>query len=490
MLVQALLESARQFPSRPATKDASRQLTYSQLVTFAKAIRRLALAETARERVGVMLPSTAGTPGVLFGVLWSGKTVVPLNFLLQPRELAAIVQDAGLDLVISTRHFENLTQALPARTLFLEDLHLKRRYLLEKLRRTPEPPRAAPDDVATIIYTSGTMAQPKGVCLTQNNLASNAQACIEHMKLHPDHHLLGILPPFHVFGLTVLNILPFILGGTVTYIPRFSPQATYQAICQDNVSVMLGVASMYGAVARLKDIDAANFKKVHIVVSGGEALPRAVYDEFYRRTGIRIVEGYGMTESSPVVCCDLPWAHQVGTIGLPVPGVSVRICDLEGRPLPPGQEGEICVRGPNVMKGYYRRAEETAAAVNREGWLRTGDLGRIAADGYISITGRAKDIIIVAGENVYPREVEAVLETHPAVAESAVIGQQDGSRGEVVVAYVSLRPGASATGEELRSYCRDHLGGYKVPRQVHIRPELPHGPTGKVLKRALREQTI
>ena len=488
MLVEALLESARRFPDRPAVKDASRQFTYSQLVTFTKTVRRLVLAHTACERVGVMLPSTAGTPGVLFGVLWSDKIVVPLNFLLQPRELAAIVQDAGLDLVISTRHFEKLVEALPVRTLFVEDLHLKRRYLWEKFRRTPEPPARAPDALATIIYTSGPTAQPKGVCLTQAHLATNARACIAHMRRHSDHHRLGILPPFHVFCLTVLNVLPFFLGGTVTYIPRFSPQATYQAILDDNISVMIGVASMYGAVARLKSLEAASFKNVHIVVSGGEPLPRAVYDEFLRRTGIRIVEGYGMTETAPVISCDLPWAHHVGTIGLPIPGVSVELRDANGRPVAADQEGEICVRGPNVMKGYYNRPEETAAVLDRDGWLRTGDLGRVSSDGYISITGRAKDIIIVAGENVYPREVESVLESHPAVAESAVIGQHDGSRGEVVVAYVSLREGVGATGEELRAFCRKHLGGFKVPRRIYIRPELPHGPTGKVLKRALREE--
>lgn len=487
MIVEALLESARRFPDRVAVKDAGRQFTYAQLVTLAKTFRRLALRETSCERVGVMLPSTAGTPGVLFGVLWSGKTVVPLNFLLQVRELAAIVQDAGLDLVIATEHFKHLTTELPVRTLFLEQLGMKRRFFWERLRRTPEPPRVAPDDVAAIIYTSGTTAQPKGVCLSHNNLASNSRASIQHMRLEPDHHLLGILPPFHVFGLTVLNILPVFLGGTVTYIPRFSPQAAYQAITGDRITVLIAVASMYGAISRLKSLDAEQLKHIHIVISGGEPLPRAVYDEFHRRTGIRISEGYGMTETSPVVCCDLPWEHHVGTVGLPLPGVEVCLRDANGRTLTGNQEGEICVRGANVMKGYYQRPQETAAVIDAEGWLRTGDLARISAEGRISITGRAKDLIIVAGENVYPREVEAVLESHPAVAESAVIGRQDGSRGEVVTAYVSLRDGIHATEDDLRSYCRDHLAGYKVPRQVHIRPELPHGPTGKVLKRALRE---
>lgn len=488
MIVDAFLETARRIPDRLAVKDAGRELTYAQLVTFSKAIRRLVLSETACDRVGIMLPSSAGTTGVLMGTLWSGKTAVPLNFLLQGPELAAIIKDAGLDLLITTEHFKNLAAQLPVRCLYLEQLNLKRRYVWEKLRRTPEPPRVGPDDVAAIIYTSGTTAQPKGVCLTQSNLTSNSRASIEHMRLHPEHHLLSMLPPFHVFGFTVLNIMPIFLGGAVTHIPRFSPQAAYQAIAHGNVTVVLAVASMYGAIARLKNIEAERFKKVHIVVSGGEPLPRAVYDEFHRRTGTRISEGYGLTETSPVVSADVPWAHKVGTVGPPIPGVEIQLRDASGKPVQGDQEGEICVRGPNVMQGYYHRPEETAAVIDREGWFRTGDLGRIDADGYISITGRAKDLIIVAGENVYPREIEAVLESHPAVAESAVIGRQDGSRGEVVVAYVSLREGASVSDSELRSYCRDRLASFKVPRQVHIRPELPHGPTGKVLKRALREE--
>ncbi|MEP0844828.1 MAG: AMP-binding protein, partial [Phycisphaerae bacterium] len=347
-------------------------------------------------------------------------------------------------------------------------------------------PPTRPDDVAAIIYTSGTTAQPKGVCLTQANLATNARDSIRHMQLEPDHHLLGVLPPFHVFGFTVLNILPVFLGAQVTHIPRFSPVAAFQAIIKDDISVLLAVASMFGAVGRLKNIEPAHCRRLKICVSGGEPLPRAVYEEFLRRTHLTICEGYGLTETSPVVCADMPWSHRVGTVGKAIPNVQVRLRDADGRTVEGDEEGEICVRGPNVMKGYYQRPEETAAVLDADGWFRTGDLGRISPDGYISITGRAKDMIIVAGENVYPREVESVLDKHPAVAESAVIGQQDGSRGEVVVAYVALREGLEVSGDELRSYCRDHLAGFKVPRQVHVRRELPHGPTGKVLKRALR----
>ncbi|GMU20019.1 MAG: AMP-dependent synthetase [Phycisphaerae bacterium] len=489
MVIDALLDAARRFPDKLAVKDTTRRLTYAQLTTFSKTMRRLVQQETGCERVGILLPASAGTLGTLLGVLWSGRTVVPLNFLLQTRELIAVVKDAGLDLVISTEYFKNLAAELPTRVLFLEQLGLKKRYLWQKLTRTPEPPPVRPEDTAALIYTSGTTALPKGVALTHQNLEANCRASIEHLRLIPDHHLLGVLPPFHVFGFTVLKFLPLYLGASVTHIPRFSPQGTYQAIVNDDISVLLAVASMYGAVARLKSLDASKFTRIHVAASGGEPLPRAVYDEFYRRTGVRIIEGYGLTETSPVVCADVPWAHRVGTVGKPISGVEVQVRGASGEVLERGQEGELCVRGHNIMKGYYQRPEDTAAVIDSQGWFKTGDLGRIDADGHISITGRAKELIIVAGENVYPREVESILEKHPAVAEAAVIGEADGSRGEVVVAYVSLREDAQISGDELRGFCRDHLAGYKVPRAVHIRSDLPKGPTGKVLKRELKAQT-
>ena len=205
----------------------------------------------------------------------------------------------------------------------------------------------------------------------------------------------------------------------------------------------------------------------------------------YERTGVRLMEGYGLTETSPVISCDMPSTHRVGTVGQPLPGVQTQVRDQTGQPLSAGQEGELFVRGPLVMKGYFHRPDETAAVIDADGWFRTGDIIRIDA-GYISITGRAKDLIIVGGENVYPREVESVLEQHPAVADAAVVGREDGSRGEVVVGFVSLHEGADATGDRLRHFCRDQLAGYKVPRQIHVRPDLPRGPTGKVLKRQLK----
>ncbi len=486
MLVDALLDAATSLPRKVAAADPTRELTFGQLATFAKAVRRLVLAESRCERVGVVLPASAGTLGTILGIQWAGKTPIPINFLLQPRELAAVLADAQLDLILSVEHFEPMLAPTGVRTLYLERLNLKRRYFWEKLRPTPDPPDVSPDDVAAILYTSGTTGLPKGVCLTYGNFVSNARAAIEHMRIAPDAELLGIIPPFHVFGLSVTVFLPVVLGATVHYIPRFSPQATYKTIRERGVTVLMAVPSMYAAVARLKSVEPDAFKRIHIAASGGEPLPRTVYDLFHERTGVRLIEGYGLTETSPIISADLPWAHKVGTVGPPLPGVELEVRDDAGVPVGAGVDGELFVRGPGIMKGYYRKPEETAAVIDADGWFRTGDIVRIDDDGYIKITGRAKDLIIVAGENVYPREVEAVLEQHPAVAESAVVGQPDGSRGEVVVGFVTARDGTTLNPDELRGFCKQYLAGFKVPRHIHVRDELPHGPTGKVLKRELK----
>lgn len=487
MVIESLLDATHRHAGKLAVKDPFHQLTYNQLTTLAKAIRRLVLKETDCPRVGVMLPGTAAGMATLLGTLWAGRTVIPLNFLLQTRELKAIVQNAGIDFIISTTHFAPTLEGVPARILFIEQSGLKRRYLWEKLRRTPDPPPAAPDDVAAIVYSSGSTGQPKGVCLTHANFEFNGRAAIQHLQLGPDNHILGVLPPFHVFGLTILNFLPVILGATVSFIPRFSAQAVYETLAADpSISLFLAVPSMYAAIARLKSLEASKCQRLKLAVSGGEPLPRKIYDHVLERTGIRLMEGYGMTETSPVISCDLPSRHRVGTVGLPLPGVEIRVRDEAGVPLPGNTKGELYVRGPLVMKGYYNRPEETRAVVDKDGWMRTGDIVEVTDDGHITITGRCKDIIIVGGENVYPREVETVLEQHPAVREAAVIGQPDSTRGEVIIAFVIPNGSAEVSETDLRAFCRDHLAGFKVPRQIIVQEDLPRGPSGKILKRELR----
>jgi long-chain acyl-CoA synthetase len=273
----------------------------------------------------------------------------------------------------------------------------------------------------------------------------------------------------------------------VHYLPRFSPVAVVRTIAEKRVSVFITVASMFGALAAMKDAAPPSFASLTLAVSGGEPLPAKAAASFEERCGTRIYEGYGMTEASPVVTLNTPWAYRAGSVGRPLPGISVQAVDVEGHALSSGQDGELVVRGHCVMRGYLNRPALTTETI-RDGGLHTGDIGQVDADGFVYITGRAKEMLIVGGENVFPREIETVLVAHPAVTEAAVVGVRDDIRGELPIAYVIRNPTAPAVDEaELRGFCRQRLAAYKVPRRVYIAEELPRGPTGKILKRALKD---
>jgi long-chain acyl-CoA synthetase len=487
MLVDVLLDANRRCPHTLAVADEIMSLTYRRLTLLSTVMRDIVRRETRCERVGIMLPASAMFPPTLFGVLWSSKIAVPLNFLLSADELSRIVKDAELDLVLTIGHFKGLAAMLPARALFLEKLPLKRKVLLAMCRRLPPPPQVDPHATAVILYTSGTTAEPKGIELTYNNLYSNCVDGIHTLRVASHQTLLNILPPFHVFGLTATVLIPVVNGMTVYAIPRFSPVAVVKTVAAKNISVIAAIPSLYAAILKAKSASRESLSSIGLAISAGEPLPDSVRIGFQERFGITLRQGYGLTETSPVVSvCSLD-VHRDGTVGRPIRNVEVRIVDSEGRDLPTGEEGEILVRGPCVMKGYYRKPEETRRAIDAEGWFRTGDLGRFDKDGYLTITGRVKEMLIVGGENVYPREIEAALETHEAVLQAAVIGLPHGSRGEVPVAFVIPKPGAKVTELELRNHARQLLAGFKVPRQIYVTEDLPKSPTGKVLKRRLRE---
>ncbi|MCH7812393.1 MAG: AMP-binding protein [Planctomycetes bacterium] len=487
MLVEALLESAQRFGRSPAVADASRRWDYRRLATVATAMRSIIKRQATGQRVGIMLPACAAFPAVLFGALWAGKTAVPLNFLLSADELARIVKDAGLDVVYSVRHFRELLSKLPVRTAFLEDLPLKRGVVLAKLRPRPKPPGVSPNDTAVILYTSGTSGDPKGVELTYGNLRSNCDACIEAARMTQEQTFLNLLPPFHVFGLTGNVLVPVVLGANVFAIPRFQPGAALEAMRQERVSIVLAIPSMYSAMLRQKSAPADALASVDLAMSGGEPLPPDLAQGFAERFGVTLHQGYGLTETAPVISLCGSHMARDGSVGRIVPGVECRIVDDDHVPLATGGDGEIQVRGPCVMKGYYRRPDETAAVIDAQGWFRTGDVGRLDEDGFLFITGRKKEMIIVGGENVHPREIEGVLEQHPAVEEAAVIGMPDVSRGETPLAFVTFKADQSATEIEMRSFAKQRLAGFKVPREIRVIDDFPRGPTGKVLKRALRE---
>jgi len=464
--------------NHPAACDQSLSLSYAALRAVACGLAEKIAAHTDRPRVGIVAPSSTACAAAAFACWYADKVPVPLNFLLTPPELAHIIHDAELDLVLAAGNFAPVAEAAGLRVL-----PLNADTLVPGDRAAPS---ALPQDTGVVIYTSGTTGEPKGACLSFDNLAQNVSACIAAAELSPDQVFLSLLPQFHAFGFTTNTLVPLLMGATVHYLPRFSPATVVNLIAEKRVSVFITIASMFGALAAMKNATREHFSSLTHPVSGGEPLPPKVAAIFEQRFGKTIYEGYGLTEASPVVTLNTPQAHRAGTVGRPLPGITVTPADADGRPLPPGQDGELVVRGHCVMQGYLNKPEATAGVI-RAGALHTGDIGRLDADGFVTITGRAKDMMIVGGENVFPFEIETALLEHPAVAEAAVIGIHDEVRGEVPVAFIIPAPGATPPSEaELRAFCRQRLAPYKVPRRIISAAELPRGPTGKILKRALR----
>jgi long-chain acyl-CoA synthetase len=441
-------------------------------------------AQTQKPSVGILLPASGAFAASFYGTLLAGKSVVPINFLLGDAQIAHVIADSGIDTVIT----------IPLLAGKLQDARLK---IIDLTQLPPTPPAAVapqipnkgPDDLAVLMYTSGTSGMPKGVMLTYGNLQSDTDACIEHAAFTHDHRFLGSVPLFHSLGLTGTILAPVQLAAKVIYMARFSPVAMLEAIRKHNISLVFGVPSMYGAVLRLKNASKDDFKGVYAAISGGEPLPRSLYDAFLERFGVRLHEGFGLTETSPVVTLNMPQDYRPGSVGRAVPGAIVRIVDENGNALPQGQEGEVWLKGPMIMKGYHNLPEDTAAVLTADGFFKTGDIGKLDQDGYLYITGRKKELIIIAGEKASPREIEDVLLKHPAVADAAVLGKKDPSRGEIVVAFITLNENATAKAEDLRNFCRDQaLAQWKIPREIIFVKELPRSPTGKVLKRMLTEQ--
>jgi long-chain acyl-CoA synthetase len=333
------------------------------------------------------------------------------------------------------------------------------------------------------LYTSGTTGRPKGAELTHAGLVANAEISSRTLfSVGPDDVVMGCLPLFHVFGLTCGLNVSVASGATLTLLPRFDPAKALEILRRDGVTVFEGVPTMYAAMLHLPDADPANAATLRLCASGGAALPVEILRGFEEKFGCVILEGYGLSETSPVASFNHPGMRKPGSIGTPIEGVEMRLIDDEWNTVAAGEIGEIAIRGHNVMKGYWDKPEATAEAI-KDGWFRTGDMARVDDDGYYFIVDRKKDLIIRGGYNVYPREIEEVLHEHPAVAEVAVIGLAHPSLGEEVGAAVALKPGASATPEELTAFAKERVAAYKYPRRLWLVDELPKGPTGKILRR-------
>ncbi len=480
-LTWSFLKSAK----RVLIEDDSRSYRGIDLLVAGMHIADLVESSSQASRVGILLPTSGAFGAASYGVWLAGKTIVPLNYLSERETLEYVIEDAGCDLILASRKLvEHLGYEPRAkRVVYLEDLNF---------RSMPSPrlPKVVGfEELAVVLYTSGTSGKPKGVMLSHHNMLSNVRQTHEHIAIQPTDVFMGVLPQFHSFGITALSLLPMLFGCKVVYSARFMPKRIIDSIQKHGATIYVGIPSMYNALMTVKSAEGDALSSLRLALSGGEPLPRDVSDRFYERFGVRICEGYGMTETAPVTNVMLPdEQHKIGAVGRALPGVVQRIVDPEtGRELGHDVDGELRIGGPNVMQGYLNLPEQTAAAFDEYGHLRTGDMARIDSDGFLSITGRIKEMLIVGGENVFPREIEEVLNAHPAVGASGVIGQKDPMRGEVPVAFVELEEGAQAGDDELIHWCRDRLAGYKVPRRVVVVDALPRNMTGKLMRRSLVE---
>ena len=511
-LATILTEMALAAPDAPVYRFMGAATTY---VSLNEESGRLAagLREAGLEPgdvVALQLPNVPQFLTAYFGALKAGMVVLPLNPLLMAPELEYHLGDSSARLLIG---FEGMhAEASKA----CERLGIP--LYLVSFGAAPLPDDARPvnelmgsgsgadsgagsgdgsgdaevvprgsEDTAVLIYTSGTTGKPKGAELTHFQLYMNCTIAGQLFGYRSNDVTLAVLPFFHVFGLSSVINVAVRYGGCLSIVPRFSVGDVLDIIERDQCTVIGGVPTMLHALAQ-QDITGRDLSALRVAVSGGASLPEDIMRTFEGKYGIEVLEGYGMSETASSCSFNRPGDRRVLSIGKPMWGVTMRVGDTSDRPLPPGREnvGEILIRGHNVMKGYLGRPEATAEAM-RGGWLHSGDLGYMDPDGFYFIVDRAKDLVIRGGYNVYPREIEEVLYAHPDIAEAAVIGKPDERLGEEVVAVVSLRPECELSAEEVIAYCRERLAAYKYPREVRFLAELPKGPSGKILKSALRD---
>jgi long-chain acyl-CoA synthetase len=518
-LASVLEHSARMMPERTAITCGTTNLTYGELDAQAVQVAAglVALGVGPGDRVAFSCPNVPLFPVGYFGILKTGALVVPLNVMLKPREIAYHLRDSDSKALIVFEGTPELPMAQMARAactdVGVETLivmmsdpaapspvspALTLSQIAKDQRATFETRRRRPDDTAVILYTSGTTGYPKGAELTHENMLLNAIASrdmfLPEMKRAFEQDVaLVTLPLFHSTAQTCLMNMGLYGGMRLVLLPRFDPAVVFETMRRERVGFWIGVPMMYWALLQLAKsggVDTASVAEhLRLCVSGGAPMPHEVMRRFEEIFGVRVLEGYGLSETSPVACFNqLHRPSKLGTVGQPVFGVDVRCVDDQGKTVATGQSGEVVIRGPNIMKGYYNRPDATAE-VMRSGWFHTGDIGTLDADGYLTIVDRKKDMIIRGGLNVYPRELEEVIVTHPAVALVAVVGVPDERLGEEVKAFVVRKPGAQSTEEELIAWCREQFAAYKYPRLIEFRDSLPISATGKVLKRELRNAT-
>jgi long-chain acyl-CoA synthetase len=485
-----LTGTAAEQGSHPAVKLDGTTVSYAALAEQSARVAGLLIERGVAlgDRVGLMLPNVPEFAAIYYGILQAGAVVVPMNVLLKQREVAFYLGDPQARIVFAWHDFAEA--AMPgAETAGAECILVRPGGLAELVagvRPADGVADRAGDDTAVILYTSGTTGTPKGAELTHSNLRRNVDACLHMWGFGPDDVILGALPLFHAFGQTCALNASVAAGSCLTLIPRFDPGRALEIIERDHVTVFEGVPTMYSALIHHPDRERFDTSSLRLCVSGGASLPLEVLRNFEAAFGSPILEGYGLSETSPVASFNHPdRPRKAGSIGTPIEGVEMAVLDETGAPAPQGEVGEIVIRCHNLMKGYWRRPDATAEAITPDGWFHSGDLAHVDEDGYFFIVDRKKDLVIRGGYNVYPREIEEVIHEHPAVREAAVVGIPHAELGEEVGAAVVLKPGMQVSESELRDFIKERVAAYKYPRQIWFLDELPKGPTGKILKREI-----
>ncbi|GAA0369049.1 long-chain-fatty-acid--CoA ligase [Bacillus horti] len=527
-LADFLKKSARQYPAHKALEFMGREMTYTQLYEatcrFANALHGLGIKKG--DRVAIMLPNSPQAIISYYGSLMLGAIVVETNPLYTERELLHLLNDSGAELLVTLdilmkrikkvqpdsplKHVivTSIKDYLPFPKNLLYPLKAKKDGLTTKVNYTQgihpwsellghasseeiQVTINPKEDLALLQYTSGTTGAAKGVMLTHYSLVANTIQARKWMYQTEDAKeiFLAALPFFHVYGMTTVMNLAMYTAGTLLLIPKFDIDLILKVIDKKKPTIFPGAPTMYISVINHPKIHQYDLSSINICISGSAPLPLEVQEKFEALTKGRLVEGYGLTEASPVTHANMLWEkRKLGSIGLPWPDTEAKVVDLEtGQDIPLGEIGELAVKGPQLMKGYWNK-EQATQDVLKDGWLLTGDIAKMDEEGFFYITDRKKDMIIAGGFNIYPREVEEVLFEHPKIQEGAVVGISDKYRGETVKAFIVLKQGERLTEEELDQWCRERLAAYKVPRIYEFREDLPKTMVGKVLKRKLIEE--
>jgi long-chain acyl-CoA synthetase len=487
-LARAFIDSAFRHSDKTAVFWGNEEISYDLLLRHAAGVAAQLIEQEKLqpgERVALWLKNCPEFIPSYFGILLAGGVVVPINNFLKPDEVSFIVRDAGVRILIAD---ESLAENIQKLNSLLPELRCLRAEQISPASARPDSAigdQKLESDLAVLVYTSGTTGHPKGAMLSHGNLLANVESCRRELAAVDHDRFVVLLPMFHSFMMTVGMLLPILVGGSLVLIKSVHPPKNVIAeIIQRRATILPAVPQFFRALAHA---EAPKDFPLRLCISGGAPLPAEILKEFTERMPVPLIEGYGLSEASPVVTLNPikgPW--KPGSIGIAISGVEVSVQSEDGAILGVGETGEICIRGANVMQGYWNQPEETARAI-RAGWLLTGDVGHSDADGYFFITDRKKDMLLVNGINVYPREIEEIIYQFPGVKEAAIIGVPDPRRGEQPVAFVSAKEGATLDGKAIQQFVRERLADYKVPKHVTVLPLLPRNATGKILKTELRK---